>query len=259
MQRNILVCLSLFFIIAPSQALWFYEDVDLGRRDPQQAVTMLHRSVFNTTISQENVDHWIVLFCADWADSCQALWYHYRSVAVRWEKTLNASAWDKTAVRFGEVDCARDKVLCNENLVEMYPTLVHFHDGKAVSVWSGDHVDSLSSLLSQPTTWIHTELLKAQLLPPSNHESVFPSPVEVYDMLFSAKYYVSFLMRIAVLVSMAGVMVWTVASGFEIQGLAGAKRLQRGPPKSSQSSNVGGRVHLAQNTIPWLVCGTIKL
>jgi hypothetical protein len=128
------------------------------RMDPSQSVTMLGRHSFNTTVKQENVDNWIVLFCVDWLDHCQGLWHDYRRMAMRWEHSLasNASSWHNTAVRFAEVDCAADKPLCNENHVEMYPSVVHFKKGKLIKAW--DVSKGAKSLSGDISLWISKEL-----------------------------------------------------------------------------------------------------
>lgn len=77
---------------------------------------------------------------------------------MHWEHTLEnrASSWQSTAVRFGQVDCASDKALCNENDVERYPSLQHFHKGKKVSDWEPD--PEQPSLKSDIASWVRQEL-----------------------------------------------------------------------------------------------------
>jgi len=124
------------------------------RMDPSQSVAMLNRHTFNATVKQEHVDNWVVLFCVDWLEHCQGLWHDYRRFAHHWEQVLapQASSWQRTAVRFAEVDCATDKALCNENNVQNYPSAVHFKGGKFASEWElSNGATSLSGDLSK---WI---------------------------------------------------------------------------------------------------------
>lgn len=124
------------------------------RMDPSQSVAMLNRHTFNTTVKQDHVDNWIVLFCVDWLEHCNGLWHDYRRMANHWEQVMApfASSWQSTAVRFAEVDCATDKALCNENKVENYPSVVHFQGRKFASVWEiSNDATSLSGDISK---WI---------------------------------------------------------------------------------------------------------
>jgi len=141
------------------------------RMDPSQSVTMLGRHSFNTTVNQEHVDNWIVLFCVDWLEHCQGLWHDYRRMATHWEHALapHASSWRTSAVRFAEVDCATDKPLCNENHVQMYPSVVHYKGGKFLKAW--DLSKSAKSLSADISKWIGKELSpKLMREAPSNKE-----------------------------------------------------------------------------------------
>jgi len=105
--------------------------------DATKSVTLLNRFSFNNAVQQEHVDHWIVLFCAEWYELCKEVQPGFQSTATVWEEALsyNATSWQKSAVRFGEVSCATDKALCNENNVETYPTVLHFKGGELVESW----------------------------------------------------------------------------------------------------------------------------
>jgi len=126
------------------------------RSDPMQSVRMLSRHSFKASVSQENVDNWIVFFCVDWYEVCQHMWQDYRAAAVQWEHNLvTASSWQNTAVRFAEVDCATDKALCNENNVQSYPSLVHYKGGKFSSAWQlSVNVNTMKELAGDISKWI---------------------------------------------------------------------------------------------------------
>jgi hypothetical protein len=115
---------------------------------------------FNSTVTQEHVDQWVILFCVNWWDRCQGVIEDYKSMARQWEYELagDASSWLSTAVRFGEVNCATDKPLCNENNVDNYPTAQHFINGKLASQWvpSSNSV----SLSHDIAIWVQQELTK---------------------------------------------------------------------------------------------------
>lgn len=128
------------------------------RSDPGQLITKLGRHNFNVTVQQEYVDDWVVLFCVDWLEHCQGLWHDYLKMASHWEHTLKdkASSWQKTAVRFAEVDCATDKPLCNENFVQNYPSVHHFKGGKFYKTW--DLSPGATSLSADISKWVSKEL-----------------------------------------------------------------------------------------------------
>jgi len=132
-------------------------------KDATKSVTMLNRFTFDNTVQQEHVDHWVVLFCVDWYQVCQGLQNGYRATAQHWEQALsyNATSWQKSAVRFAEVDCATDKALCNENNVQSYPTVLHFKGGKLVKNWELTQSASETGMQAVRTalsSWIAKEL-----------------------------------------------------------------------------------------------------
>lgn len=130
------------------------------RNDPGQTVAMLTRHNFNSTVKQDLVDHWVILFCVDWYEHCQGLWHDYRRMAAHWEKVMapSASSWQSTAVRFAEVDCTVDKALCNENNVQTYPSVTHWKNGKFESEWEISR--GATTLSGDLTKWIGKVLLK---------------------------------------------------------------------------------------------------
>merc|ERR1719343_1688330 len=63
----------------------------------------------------------------------------YLDLANSFERKLNANSLLQLPVRFAEVDCRVDKVLCNEQLVDWYPEIVHYRRGEMVARWvAGD-------------------------------------------------------------------------------------------------------------------------
>lgn len=133
----------------------------LVRQDPTQSVMMLNRHTFNTTVAQPHVDNWVVFFCVDWLELCQGLWHDYRRMAMHWEQALapHAKSWQTAAVRFAEVDCAKEKALCNENNVQNYPSVIHFKDGKFAREW--ELSKGATSLSTDISKWI-SKVLSAQ-------------------------------------------------------------------------------------------------
>jgi len=58
-------------------------------------------------------------------------------MGVAWERRYNTAL--QTRVLFAQVDCAADKVLCRDQLVETYPTIHHYHKGKRVATLDATH------------------------------------------------------------------------------------------------------------------------
>merc|ERR1719219_3046855 len=60
----------------------------------------------------------------------------YTVLAERYDLKENGDAeLLRSIVRFAAVDCAVDKVLCNTQLVDDYPALRHYREGKIHASW----------------------------------------------------------------------------------------------------------------------------
>lgn len=104
----------------------------------RSAPLALNRRTFGGNVAADgHAPHWVVLFCVDWLGPCEELRSAFRGLGVRHEKRLNTGALLAPVARFAEVDCATDKALCNEQLVDGYPTVVHYRRGDRLGVWSG--------------------------------------------------------------------------------------------------------------------------
>lgn len=196
------------------------------RTDPGQSLMLLNRHTFNSTVKQDLVDHWIVLFCVDWYEPCQGLWHDYRRMAAHWEKVMapSASSWQSAAVRFAEVDCATDKALCNENNVQTYPSVTHWQNGKFESEWELSRgATSYSSDLSK---WIGKVLLskpggskedketsKKQNL---KETSALSAHVAELAALLSWKDPTTAAIGYFILAASLGIVTWIVGTGLEL-------------------------------------------
>lgn len=80
------------------------------------------------------IAQWIVMFCAPWHPNCEASYPIFRKAAQYWQEKLNTGLFTKE-VKFADVDCAVDKVLCNSQNVDRYPVIGHYRQGKQVSLW----------------------------------------------------------------------------------------------------------------------------
>jgi len=101
-----------------------------------------------------DVEHWMVLFCPHWYSPCKKVTPLFRDYSLRWEVMHNKNVMSSQA-RFGEVDCATGKELCNEQRIEEYPSVVHYQGGDRVSVWTAGN-ESKFELLGG---WLTSELV----------------------------------------------------------------------------------------------------
>lgn len=98
---------------------------------------VLNRVTFQGNVKDNaQAENWVVFFCVTWYEVCQELRESYFDQAREFEGKLNADALLHLPVRFAEVDCTVDKVLCNEQSVETYPEIVHYSRGNPVARWS---------------------------------------------------------------------------------------------------------------------------
>lgn len=71
----------------------------------------------------------VIFFCVAWLDECEELKFEFRKMALQ--------RWQVAPIRYAEVDCAREKVLCNREGVETYPSVNRYIHGRRVQVWQG--------------------------------------------------------------------------------------------------------------------------
>jgi len=101
------------------------------------AVLLLNPYTFGGNVNFEHgrVAHWVVLFCVDWYPPCMELRAHYEDIARDYQGRLNVGNGLHSEVRFAEVDCTVNKVLCNTQGVEGYPTVIHYDGKPQTSEW----------------------------------------------------------------------------------------------------------------------------
>jgi len=110
---------------------------------------------------EAGTEEWVVFFCVEWLEQCQEMRRVFRSLGNSFERTLNANRIWAPAVRFAEVDCAADKVLCNTQNVEWYPTVQHYIGGKSMQAWHGKlgrNQKSMDKEVQKLSTWLQSRL-----------------------------------------------------------------------------------------------------
>ncbi|CAK9045897.1 Putative rhamnose biosynthetic enzyme 1 [Durusdinium trenchii] len=120
-------------------------------------VTVLNRLLFAgnaRTALGGGSEQWMVSFCTSWWEPCEELEVIFAMLASGWEKQLNTQDFT-SKVRFAMVDCAADKVLCNKENVDVYPTIGHYKGGQQIhqlQLHPKRMKDKLSSWLEESLT-----------------------------------------------------------------------------------------------------------
>jgi len=118
------------------------EDDSAARIFSQRNLLQMNQFSFNGNVlnrpknKEDDMAHWIVQFCPHWWDPCVGLTESFAKVGSELEEQLNGALFIKN-IRFAIVDCASEKVLCNEQEVETYPTTRHYYKGEFVAGWFG--------------------------------------------------------------------------------------------------------------------------
>merc|ERR1719229_1616290 len=61
----------------------------------------------------------------------------FAQMGAQWQSQLNKEAVFTREIRFAKVDCATDRVLCNERGVEGFPHVQYYTGGALAKKWSG--------------------------------------------------------------------------------------------------------------------------
>lgn len=120
----------------------------------------LREESFETVVRPSSTD-WVVFFCVEWYEPCEELKNSFRMMGREFETQLNAASVLTPAVRFAEVDCAADKVLCNQQKVDFYPVVTHYIRGQRSKAWVGalDHSQaSIEETKQQLRKWLKGRL-----------------------------------------------------------------------------------------------------
>jgi len=103
------------------------------------SIATLNRVTFTGNVfghrEGEGPDGWVVLFCAEWFETCQNFEATFLETAAMYGNASQDNLFSRNT-RFAKVDCAVDKVLCNSQDVEAYPTAVHYRRGGRAGEWS---------------------------------------------------------------------------------------------------------------------------
>lgn len=127
-------------------------------------VIQLNRYTFNGNVldvGNNHVDHWMVRFCYDWYEPCNRLKHFYYKLARNADNIINTNDSFTTSVRFADVDCGVERVLCNYHEVDDMPLIVHYHRQQRVSDWVGRGRNSTDNARSM-AKWATEQLLTGE-------------------------------------------------------------------------------------------------
>lgn len=141
------------------------------RSDPVLGTLPLNRASFYSTVFEANnvtdlasgvdaevVEEWVVEFCVHWWTPCTQFEPLFDEAGGALEAELNDERIVTKKVRFARVNCATDKVLCNEQWVEEYPTVNHYKGRQLVEQWTSRSEKSDTVRLQK---WLHKSLVPA--------------------------------------------------------------------------------------------------
>ncbi|CAE7264506.1 desi2 [Symbiodinium sp. CCMP2592] len=107
------------------------QEARAARTASKEDVAYLNRHIFAGNVLKPlggGVEQWVVSFCPRWWQPCQQLEQTFLEAARNWQSELNTDP-SMLRLRFAQVDCAVDKVLCNEEHVTTYPMVALYRGG----------------------------------------------------------------------------------------------------------------------------------
>lgn len=94
---------------------------------------------------------WVVIYCDVGEDSCKHMTASLSKLSVIWKGLGNFPD-----ARFGEVNCAQDRDMCNKEGVKAFPMAVHYRNNIRVATWKVKGHEP--SMVAQFVAWVKTEL-----------------------------------------------------------------------------------------------------
>mmetsp|Transcript_111807 Transcript_111807/g.238843 ORF Transcript_111807/g.238843 Transcript_111807/m.238843 type:complete len:280 (-) Transcript_111807:88-927(-) len=204
------------------------------------AASLNHLNFHGNVVEGDRAENWVVLFCVEWYGPCEELRRGFLGLAHQQSMALNAGRLFTDAVRFAEVDCAVDKVLCNEQLIETYPMVVHYARGQRVAEWSGEG-GSYEKELRKFSKWVRKELdpSRASLPHPSHVEGPsLESPLPSDQAAVAAR-----ARMMPLFVAILAATAWILGQGAELLRTAQAALQQSARGRIGQAAS--GKKRLA--------------
>lgn len=118
------------------------------------------------------IEQSVVFFCVDWLEQCADLKAEFRVRGRALANKFNAQSLLVPRVRFAEVDCGEDKVACNQQQVETYPTVTLFVHGKRYRAWEGSLGAPRKKRHQSMIDWLNSHVGEE---PPRKQDSGWPA------------------------------------------------------------------------------------
>jgi len=133
--------------------------IEVEKRGSGPAPLKLLGPVFEALVaSREALQESVVFFCVDWMEQCEALQENFRRSARALADNFNSQRLLEPQIRLAEVNCAEDKVLCNRQQVESYPSIVRYVDGIREEAWEGSLGRKYKDNLESMQKWLRRHL-----------------------------------------------------------------------------------------------------
>jgi len=132
---------------------------ELGQGSAGPAPLKLLGPVFEAVVSgPDALQESVAFFCVDWMEQCEALQEDFRRFGRALADDLNGDSILEPRIRLVEVNCAEDKVLCNRQQVDAYPSMIRYVHGAREQVWEGSLGSKYKHNLKAMQNWLRKHM-----------------------------------------------------------------------------------------------------
>jgi len=132
---------------------------ELAQRSAGPAPLKLLGPVFEAVVSgPDALQESVAFFCVDWMEQCEALQEDFRRFGRALAEDLNGNTILEPRIRLVEVNCAEDKVLCNRQQVDAYPSIIRYVHGAREQVWEGSLGSKYKHNLKAMQNWLRKHM-----------------------------------------------------------------------------------------------------
>jgi len=204
-------------------------------------------STFDAMNSEvSGIEQSIVFFCVEWLEQCADLREEFRTMGRTLSNKFNAKSLLEPRVRFAEVDCGEDKVVCNRQQVETYPTVALYVKGKRFKVWEGSLGAPRKKRHQSMLDWLHNHVGLAWQ--PLSTEETEDEDDEELTLLGQLRWAASLGAAIAVCIVMARYLFELVQSAAAAHRAAEGRTLKKAVEKTQTRAEAQVAAFAAANT-----------
>mmetsp|Transcript_61749 Transcript_61749/g.122188 ORF Transcript_61749/g.122188 Transcript_61749/m.122188 type:complete len:261 (+) Transcript_61749:150-932(+) len=226
MQRAIRFCFVVMAVLSTGMAT---QPGTVVTKKDSRYIASLNKRTFESNIASDFAENWIVMFCVDWYAPCVEMQRSYMVIAERYDAKQNSDTeLLRSTVRFAAVDCAVDKVLCNTQLVDDYPAVRHYREGKIHASWK--------PIGKQKTGKSVMAWLDKTLTAPAPRADPAVSATSV----LTASEHALLLRLVASALAIAAAIGWSVSRGAELWAAVASVRRQGGCIQAGAKSRCAG-------------------